>query len=94
MNHALQNTLGNDQWLRENESAIKKLFPAEWSHASRIDQLKLRWNLKLLGVDYRSEDEFIKILTFFAKIGFVQHDQDFLEMIRANPDSVFEKVNK
>ncbi len=94
MSKLLEKTIGNDEWLKVHETELKALFPADWSHACRVSMLKIGWELKLLGVEWRSEIELINIFVYFGKIGIVEHDPDFKEIIRANPKDIFEKVNK
>jgi hypothetical protein len=82
-------TLGNVAWLAENESAIKETLPEQWTPIVEFGQagaLKVGFKLKLLGVDWRSQQEFGKIMVYLEKIGFMQRDG---MMIRRNPASVF-----
>ena len=68
----LIDTLGNEQWIREHEVEIRKLLPDTWTHINNIHGLKLGFGLKLLGVDWRSDDEFGKVMVFLERIGILQ----------------------
>lgn len=67
----LEPTLGSEEWLRNNEDALKKLLPDTWTHIHNVDGLKLGFGLKLLGVDWRSENEFARVLVYFERIGLL-----------------------
>lgn len=55
---AIEQTLDNDKWLAENGEAVKNLFPELWTHIGNINVLGLMFQFKILGVDWRSEEEF------------------------------------
>lgn len=82
----LQNTLGNEAWLKENEAKIKDLLPKTWTHVNNLNGLQLGFGLKLLGLDWRSEDEFGKTMLFLEKIGFILRDG---MTVKRNPHSIF-----
>ncbi len=88
---ALVDTLGNAQWLRDNEQAIRKLLPETWTLITNVtqgDAMRIGFQLKVLGVDWRSTDEFGKVMLFLEKIGIMQR-KDYL--VRRNPDLVFSR---
>ncbi len=64
--------LKNTRWLKTNEESLKALFPRTWTHSANINWMQVRFKLKLIGIDYRSEDDIAKILTFFTRIGIVE----------------------
>jgi len=70
----LQDTLGNRQWMEANADNIKAILPPTWTHISNIDGLQLGYGLKLLGIDWRSEDEFGKCMVFFERAGLIKRD--------------------
>lgn len=88
MNHQLEQTLGNETWLRENEAALRRLFPDTWTHVHNLNILRIGFKLKLLGVDWRSVEEMKTILKYLQKIGAVQVQNIY--QIRANPRNIFE----
>lgn len=81
-----QNTLGNEQWLRDNESKVKAMLPETWTHISNLSALGIGYKLKVLGVDWRSEAEFGLIMVFLDKIGLMLRDG---MTIKRNPHSIF-----
>lgn len=82
----LQATLGNQEWLKKNEQAIKDIFPQTWTHMHNLNGLQLGFKFKLLGIDWRSEAEFGKIMVFLEKTKIILRDG---YTVKANPHSVF-----
>ncbi len=85
---SLQDTLGNKEWLRANEDAIKKLLPDKWTDITQLQGVRIGSKLKELGVEYNSEEQFARIMIFMEKIGIVQAKGN---RVRNNPDSIFKK---
>lgn len=83
----LADTLGNKEWLKANEAAIRALLPETWTHMENLNGLRLGYGLKLIGVDWRSEDEFGRVMLFLEKTGMLQRQNDF--QVRANHRSIF-----
>jgi len=83
---SLENTLGNTKWLKENEAKIKELLPETWTHVSNLNGLSLGFKLKLLGIDWRSQDEFGRVMVFLEKTGFMLRDG---LTVRGNPSNIF-----
>ena len=83
---SLQETLGNDAWLRDNEAQVKAMFPETWTHIGNLNGLQIGFKMKLMGIDWRSEDEFAKVMVFLTKAGFLlMQDQT----VKRNPHPVF-----
>lgn len=70
----LKDTLGNEAWLRSNETAIKSMLPETWTHINNLNGLKLGYQMKVLGIDWRSEEDFGKVMLFFERIHFLLRD--------------------
>lgn len=70
----LQDTLGNQQWMEANADKVKKILPETWTHIANLNGLQIGFNLKLLGIDWRSEDEFGKCMVFFERAGLMKRD--------------------
>lgn len=87
MSDAIKGTLGSSEWLRSNEAGLKALLPPTWTHVENIDALKIGFGLKVLGVDWRSQDEFAKVMVFLERIGILQRQNGY--QVRANHLSVF-----
>lgn len=83
---SLQDTLGNSEWLQKNEDEIKSMLPKVWTHIENLNGLQLGFKLKVLGVDWRSEQEFGKIMVYLEKIGMMIRDG---YSVRANNRSIF-----
>ena len=83
---SLQETLGNDAWLRANEAAIKALLPETWTHVANLNGLQIGYGLKLLGIDWRSQDEFGRVMVFLERAKFMLRDG---MNVKRNPQSVF-----
>lgn len=86
MKTALVDTLGNRDWLRENEPALREMLPETWTLATNLNGLQLGFRLKLLGVEWSSPDEFGRVMVFLEKVGIMQR-KDYC--VRRNPDPVF-----
>lgn len=83
---SLQDTLGNENWLKANEDKIKALFPVALTNIQDLNGVKLGADLKNLGVNWRSEKEFEMIMVFLEKLGFLIRDG---QAVKRNPHSVF-----
>lgn len=82
----LRQTLGSKHWMKENESSIKSILPQTWTHSGNLNLMRLMFQLKVVGIDWRSEEEFVKVMSFLEKIGILIRDG---ELVRANPAQVF-----
>lgn len=85
----LKDTLGNEQWLRANEKAVKDMLPETWTHMNNLNGLQLGFKMKLLGIDWRSEDEFGRVMVFLERIGFMLRDG---MTVKRNPHSIFKST--
>lgn len=77
MNTNLIATIGNPAWLSQNESRIRNLFPREWLEMTQADALQVGYGLKLLGVDWRSPDEFCQVMVKLQNIGIFERRNGF-----------------
>jgi len=64
--------LKDPKWLRNNEAALKDAFPETWTHTKNINFLQVRFRLKLIGLDFRDDNQVAKILTFLTTIGMLE----------------------
>lgn len=83
----VRDTVGNEQWLRRHEPQIRAMLPDTWTHMENINILQLAFRMKLLGIDWRSTDEFGQVMLFLEKLGMLQRQNRY--QVRANPGSVF-----
>lgn len=63
-----------DEVLAKHETAIKALFPDTFTHVANINMLAVRYQLKLLGFDYRTEQEFATLMALFETKGLILRD--------------------
>lgn len=71
-NALLRQTLGDIEWMTEHRNELRALFPETWTLAANLNMLQLGFGLKVVGVDWRNDDELAKVLTFLTKFGIVQ----------------------
>lgn len=64
-------TLGNREWVEANRYKLRLLFPEQWTPAEHLSALRIGFELKLLGVDWRSAEDLVDSLVFLHKIGGV-----------------------
>lgn len=83
----LKETIGNEAWVRENETKLKDLLPETWTHMHNLNGLKIGFGLKLIGVDWRSQDEFGKVMVWMEKIGIMIRQNTY--QIQASNQSIF-----
>lgn len=79
-------TLGNKDWLQANEQRVKAMLPETWTHIQNLNGPQLGYRMKLLGIDWRSEDEFGKVMLYLERIGFMLRDG---MTVRRNSHTVF-----
>lgn len=75
-----------DEIFAAKEEAIKKLFPEVWTHISNIDMLPIRWQLKLMGFDYRSEQQFADLMASLEEKRLILREG---HTIKRNPQQVY-----
>lgn len=80
------NTLGNTEWLKANEDKVKALFPEVWTHQSNLNLLQLGFQMKLLGIDWRSQSDLAGCMAFFERTGFLLREG---LTVKRNPRSLF-----
>ena len=83
----LMETLGNEAWLKANEQAVKDMLPETWTHVGNLNGLQIGFRMKLLGIDWRSQDEFGRCMVYLERIGFMLRDG---MNVKRNPRSVFD----
>lgn len=83
----LRDTVGNDEWLRANEAAIRAALPSEWTTLVDSNPLVIAIRLKQLGIDWRSLQEFGTIMVWFEKLGILERQNGY--QVRGNPSSIF-----
>lgn len=74
--------LDDPKWLKQNVSTIKDCYPETWTHLANWSPLPLRYRMKLLGVDFRTDADITRLLIRLQKLGVVQVDGS---LIRRSP---------
>lgn len=80
-------TLANRDWVKQNENKLRDLFPETWTHPLNVDHMKLRFQTKMIGLDWRTDEELKNILVALTKMGIAQVSAQ--QLIRRNPHSIF-----
>lgn len=70
----LEQTIHDPEWLRAHTPQIKALFPDTFTHVSNANVAAIAFQLKLLGVDWRSQDELAECFATFEKAGIIARD--------------------
>ena len=70
----IQDTLGNQKWMEGNAAKVKALLPETWTHVANLNGLQIGFGLKLIGIDWRSENEFGRCMVFFERCGLMKRD--------------------
>lgn len=80
-------TLANRDWVKQNEDKLRDLFPETWTHPLNVDHIKLRFQTKIIGLDWNTDEELKDILVALTRMGIAQISPQ--ELIRRNPHSIF-----
>jgi hypothetical protein len=78
-----------DKFLLAHARQIAALFPPTWTHFENIGQdgaVRIGFQLKLIGVDWTSNDEFGSVLARCAILNIIQHSPENQLLVRANPE--------
>lgn len=49
-------------------SELRQLFPKSWTHMSNVSLLPVAFKLKLLGIDWRSNEDFGKAMVVLERM--------------------------
>jgi hypothetical protein len=71
---------------KADQAHVKALLPETWTHISNLNGLQIAFGLKLLGIDWRSEDQLARVLLFLEKARFMLREG---MIVKRNPQSVF-----
>lgn len=82
----LQPTLGNVDWLRVNETAIKSVFPETWTRVNRSEIMEMGRGLRRIGIRWDDVNEIPRILAFLERTGFVLRNGG---MVKRNNSPIF-----
>ena len=71
---SLQETLGNDAWMKTNLEAIRSWFPVQWEYPSPDFMHQVGFKMKLLGIDWRENTDLGKAFAFFERTGIIERN--------------------
>lgn len=83
---SLEKTLKDPEWVKKNEKTLKELFPETWTNVGNLNPLKIGFTFKLLGIDWRTNDHFAKVMIYLEKIKICLRDN---YLVKRNPKSIF-----
>lgn len=66
--------LDNPEWVKDNLHKLRALFPETWTHVANLQVLPLMFQMKLLGIDFRSDVEFVEALIAFEALEVIHRD--------------------
>lgn len=58
----LKKTISSAPWREEYREKLLDLFPTTWTNISNVDLLQLGFKLKLMGVDWRTQEDLAAVL--------------------------------
>ena len=71
--NVLKNTICYAPWVNANANAIIESIPQDWIHLSQVQGwLPTMWQFKLIGLDWRSDEEFCNILAVLTTLQLVE----------------------
>lgn len=65
---------GRPDWLMYNWDKLRKLMPETWTHIANLNMVQIGFHLKLLGLDWRSQEELASCMAFFERCGLILRD--------------------
>lgn len=71
---SLEQSIGNPDWVIQNEKALKELFPEDWVHFSQLSADEISNRLQCLRVELLDDDRLMKALRFFLHLGIADVD--------------------
>lgn len=85
----LNDTLGNEEWLHKNETALKEVLPETWTHMGNVNMPQIGFRLKLLGVDFRTIDQLAEAMASMEQIKLLIREG---YTVRRNPHPIFKET--
>lgn len=67
----IQQTLGNESWVQANLPALRNMFPATPTKIDLGVFLSVGFKIKVLGVEWRDENDLPKIMSFLQKLKII-----------------------
>jgi hypothetical protein len=79
------------KFLKHKQKEIKNIFPETWTHTANINWLGVGFKLKVVGFDWKSQDELAIILSVLERERLILREG--VHLIKANHLDVYEKVS-
>ena len=70
----LIHTIGNAAWREQNADKLKAILPETWTHMRNLNMLQIGFNLKVLGVDWRGDQELAHCMILMERAGLMVRD--------------------
>lgn len=77
-----QELLSDPEWVAKNEKALKDIFPETFTHVSNLNILQIGFKFKLLGLDWRSQEQMADVMATLEKRRIILRDG---HTIKRNP---------
>jgi len=77
-----------DEWLLPYGEKIRLLFPETWTHQSNLNVVQLMFQFKLIGIDWRTQEQLAIILAASERLGFIlRNPENKFQIKRGAPRS-------
>ena len=70
----LKSTILNVDWLKEHAQSVLDIFPETWTHYHNVSFVQIAFRLKLLGIDFRSDEDFRVLMDALFKVRLIALD--------------------
>ena len=70
-------------WIEKNKDKLKALFPETFTHMSNLNPLQIGFGFKLLGLDWRSNEQFGEIMAMLEQQRIILRSEAML--VKRNP---------
>lgn len=74
----IRKTIFNQIWLDANRKSLVELFPDTWTDAKNVNMMMLGYRFKVLGIDWKTDAEFGKVMVALGKVKV--YDADYGDM--------------
>jgi hypothetical protein len=78
--------------IKENELKIRNLLPETWTHVANLDPVKIGFNLKLIGFDWRTNQEYAAFMGHLQKLKILEL-KNMLTRRSSHPRYQYEVLN-
>lgn len=68
----IQQTLGNESWVRANANALRNVFPINPVQVDLTLLTSVGYKLKLMGVEWREESDLPNMFSFLQRLNIIE----------------------